>query len=527
MSVIDRISDDYFKLFVRREGKVVLGRGCSTLWLLTAVLTATLLAIAFSNASMKYLSEKMNDPFIRWMDIPNMQDGLFGELESALGDEYNMERFDYGSVQADRYQAYMFFGAPGCDIRYLRVRFFSDLETDLMTAILSDDNVVDKACVESFEDPTVGLIVTEDALKILGYKEFPPYIDIQEISRGADTLGFALTHDDMARCPLPVLGVVKRLPSGVDMVASHYLFEQENNDDTYPFNMNNPAYAQTLNYFVPAEVDMDTFTAALRDAGERISSVPVETDGFSFWRPEIKPFRQGDYITLKGQSEAMLPLEASAINEELMKKWESRGVCRVYDFNFSPYDEENNKITNDKSYLSVYFNSLGRIRDFESWVNDEYKIKVDMSQVNSKENFNAVSIMAGILSWAIIVFAIICIILFIVNLLQSYFQKVKRNIGTFKAFGVSNRRLTSVYVLIVGVIILAAVLLALAIVFCAQELLIVCGFLKDGAYSYLSLWSGKTVAAVLIIIVASVATVFLVMKRLLRQTPGDLIYDRQ
>ena len=521
MSVIDRLSDDYFKLFVRREGKVVLGKGLSTLWLLTAVLTATLLAIAFSNASMHYLSEKMNDPFIRWMDIPNRQEGDFRELEAALSDYDNMDRFDYGSVQADNYQAHMFFGAPGCDIRYLRVRFFADMQTDLMTAILSEDNVVDNACLDSIPDRTVGLIVTEDAIKLLGYKDFPAYIDIQQLATEADTLGFTLTADNMARVPLPVLGVVKRLPSGVDMVASHFLFEQDYNDNTHPFNLNNLGYAQKLSYFVPSDVKMDDFAQALLSAGNQLSSVPVFTDDISFWKPEIVPFKSGDFITLAGQAEPMNPIEAAAINEVLMRKWGPRGVYRVYDYDFSEYD------IYEKSYLSVYFNSLNKIRDFESWVNDGFKIKVDMSQVNSKENFNAVSIMAGILSWAIIVFAIVCIILFIVNLLQSYFQKVKRNIGTFKAFGVSNRRLISVYVLIVGAIILSSVILSLAIVFFTQELMILLGFLKDGTYSYLSLWSGKTVAAIIIIIVASITTVFLVMKRLLRQTPGDLIYDRQ
>ena len=59
-----RFSSDYLKLFLKREGKVVLGRNFSNIWLLTAVLTATFLAIAFSNGSLLFLSDKMNDPFI-------------------------------------------------------------------------------------------------------------------------------------------------------------------------------------------------------------------------------------------------------------------------------------------------------------------------------------------------------------------------------------------------------------------------------------------------------------------------------
>ena len=518
------LSNDYYRLFVEREGRVVLGRNGSTLWLLTAVLVATFLAIAFSNASMHYLSEKMNDPFIRWMDIPNQMEGRFSDLEQALADPENAARFDYDSFQADYYQAFMFFGAGKSHISYLRVRFFDDMQTDLMQAILSEDNIVDPASfrdVSELPSPTVGLVVTRSALTQMGYEETPSYIDIQQPSYEADTLGFPLTSDGMARVPLPVLAVVKRLPSGMDMVASSYFFEQEKNDNTYPFNLNNRDYASVLHFFVPEHVRQETFCETLKRVGAEISAVPVFVDNISFWKPEIAGMHKGDFVSLRGESAPLDPMQASAICSAVLDEWASQGVYRVYDYQFSPYE------LSEKSYLSVYFNSLNRIREFEDWVNDEYHIKIDMSQVNSKENFNAVSIMAAILSWAIIVFAIVCIVLFIVNLLQSYFQKVKRNLGTFKAFGVSNRRLISVYVLIVGVIVFAAVILALGFTLVAQGLLILFGIMKEGTYSYLSLGSAKTVAAVCIILVVSVGTVYYVMRKLLRQTPGDLIYDRQ
>ena len=149
-----------------------------------------------------------------------------------------------------------------------------------------------------------------------------------------------------------------------------------------------------------------------------------------------------------------------------------------------------------------------------------------MSQVNSKENFNAVSVMANILSLAMIVFSIICIIMFIVNMLQSYFQKVKHNLGTFKAFGMGSDELIRVYVLILLAIVVSAVILALGVAWLIQLLLPIFGVLKDGEFNYLSLWSIKTLLSIIIVIVATVATVRVVMSKLLKQTPGDLIYDR-
>lgn len=208
------------------------------------------------------------------------------------------------------------------------------------------------------------------------------------------------------------------------------------------------------------------------------------------------------------------------INEEILAKYGDEGVERIYDYN------EMYAMDDSDDYISVHFTDLNCIGEFQEFAKEEFDIDIEMSQINAKENFNEVSIMANILSWTMIVFAIICIILFIVNLLQSYFQKVKRNLGTFKAFGISNLELISIYVLILVAMILASVVISLAVTWIIQELLPVLGLQKDGTFDYLSLWSGKTFYAVLIIILASVYTVYAVMKSLLKATPGDLIYDR-
>ena len=149
-----------------------------------------------------------------------------------------------------------------------------------------------------------------------------------------------------------------------------------------------------------------------------------------------------------------------------------------------------------------------------------------MSQINAKENFNSVRLMAGVLSWAIIFFAVICILLFIVNLLKSYFQKVKRNIGTFKAFGISNKELIVVYLLIIGFLVGVSLIISFVIVLVIQELLPVFGIMKEGVYNYLSLFSIKTTCSMFIIIVSSLFLVYRLMSNMLKATPGDLIYDR-
>lgn len=519
------LSDDFFKLFVKREWKVLLGHRYSTLWMLVAMLSATFLAISFSNASMRYLSDKMNDPFIKWVDIKNSYgEGDFTNLEYALNDSENMERFDYNSYQSDYYFSYMFFGKEKNMLQYFQCRFFQDIKTDLVSAILDEDNVIGDCKVqdlESLSDETIGVIITKNALDKLGYSETPAYLDLCRYSEGADSLGFELYDAEFARVPIPVLGVVKRLPSSVDIISTKYFYEQENNDNDYPFNLScNHSYTESLIYYVPDEVDPTLFIASLDDAASR-STVPAIVDEYSFYKPEIVPFKSGRFISLVGENETpLLALETASMNEDIMAEWADKGIVRVFDYNFSPYE------VSEKSYLSVYFNKLSKVKEFEDFV-AEYKVKLDMSQINSKDNFNAVSVMANILSWAIVVFAILCIVLFIVDLLKSYFQKVKRNIGTFKAFGVSNRRLIQIYMIIVGTTLVMAIAIALAITCAFQLTFFLGGIMKEGTYNFLAIGSPKTFASIVIILCSSLETIYLVMKKLLAQTPGDLIYDRQ
>ncbi len=233
------------------------------------------------------------------------------------------------------------------------------------------------------------------------------------------------------------------------------------------------------------------------------------------------PFLGGKFISLIFDYEDDVDFSVNReINDEFMNEYSGKGVIRLYNYIPTDYNDD------DDDYISVHFADLSRINDFQEYVKERFRIEIEMSQINAKENFNAVSVMANILSWTMIAFAIVCIILFIVNLLQSYFQKVKRNLGTFKAFGISNFELTAIYVFIMTATILAATFISLAAVWLVQGLSMLTGLVRDGGFGYLSLWNLKTVVSVLIIIASSVFTVWYVMKNLLKATPGDLIYDR-
>ena len=530
MKIFDMLRNDYFRLFVKREGKVVLGKNLSNLWLLTAVLTATFLAIAFSNASLDYLSYKMDDPFINWVDIKNEHTGDFRALGEALRSGENKERFHYHDYQMDFYSAYDFYGKDDDVSVYLKGRFFEDLDTDLVREILKDANVVRDWKVDDISEVdtnTIGMIITGEALAKLGYDRAPAYISyksgIPDIA-GAYEYGVSVVEETsravFARAPIPVLAVVSKLPGNVDFIADSYLHEQMRNGITWPFDLARSVYAETLCYFVPEEIGMESFISDVMTIAGKYMADEIEADEGSFYFPQIVPFRKGDFVTFRSYDWTGYQAWHD-IDREVMETYRGRDVHRVYEYEFSDDPLPHT------SFISVHFEDLDMLRDFEKYVYDEFEVKIEMAQINAKENFNAVSIMGNILSWGIIIFAIVCIILFIVNLLQSYFQKVRRNLGTFKAFGISSAKLISVYLLIMAAIVICALLMSLSFTWMLQVLMHICGILKDGVYDYLSLWSLKTAIAIIIIISSALFTVYTVMTGLLKDTPGNLIYDRQ
>lgn len=525
---------EHLNLLIKREGKVVLGKHCFNLWLLTIVLVATFLSVAFSNGSLLYLDEKMNDPFTNWVNIENKRQGREAELRDNLLDTDLQQRYGYNDVQADTEEGLQMFRYRSDDTDYLQTRFFERMNSPLMEKVLDEENVVMGKSVnpELLRDDILGFIITRDALEKMGYNidSIPAFIDLYSYSPKIDTLvsrGFVTDKDNYMyyRTPLPILAVVKRLPMNMSLVTGKYFLGQYKSNVTNPLSMTHEEYFKELLYFVSEGKEEDfmckvdnAIPDSLKNSND-ISSIVLPMDDEKL-ENRLRTWKFGKiYKICIGDRDTPISVFED-IAAQIDQQVSSIEVCRVFDYlvgegTYEPF-----------SFLSLSFTTLDSIRAFEGFVKDKFKVQVEMSQVNSKENFNSVSVMANILSWAMIVFAIVCIIIFLVNMLQSYFQKVKRNLGTFKAFGISSAELTRVYVLIILAIIFVAIMLALLLTCITQVGLRWFGIMKDGTYDYLSLWGANTFLAVGIIVVAAFLTVNLVMQQLMKQTPGDLIYDR-
>ena len=198
----------------------------------------------------------------------------------------------------------------------------------------------------------------------------------------------------------------------------------------------------------------------------------------------------------------------------------SSNIYRVY--RFLPVT---NYYESEPSYYSIQMLSLDSIRVFQEELFEKCGIKLDMTSIEAKENFMFVQQMGNILSYCVIILAVIFICVFIYFLLNTHFQKIQRNIGTFKAFGVSNKVLNYIYVRLLLQMIIIAFALAIAIAF-LMTLLLNQFTQIEGAFVWIDIFVWQNALLLGLSLLASIIATFLVSHGLLKHTPGDLIYNR-
>lgn len=518
-------------LLMRRECRVVLGRRASNLWLLTIVLTATFFAVAFSAASTNYLSEKMDDPFTNWVNIElaGASDVVKDNLQQLLNNDSVQLRFGFNGMQSEINSSLNLVTIDGKSKPFSAL-FYENLSNSLIKKVLKEDNVVNACSIDTglIADETLGVIMTMEALESLGYsKDNPPvYVGYYSKSVGADTLGVEMLDRVYARAPLPLLAVVKRLPMNKEVIASKYLDAiRRKPGRNCPIDMCHENYVKELFFFVPTDVVEDFSTQNIRkmlspDLGGCIDEVMIiekPNKGRHEIDKRLRPWKKGMIIQVYTHAGTSIKT-VNYLEDTLKKYYMNKGVERIYNYDAMAVDGSR---TRDNVY-SVYFERLDSIASFERFVKATSTLQIEMTQVNAKKNFNAVSKMAIVLTVAMLVFSIISIIIFIVNMMQSYFPKVKRNLGTFKAFGLSTGELVKVYVVIIVGIVIMALIMALTIVGFTELFLP----LRDNESKYLILWNMWTCSVVALILLSTLVSVIIVLRNLLRNTPGNLIYDR-
>ncbi len=516
-------NETYASLFFKKEGRALAGKQRINFWILTAIIALTFLVIGFANGSLNYLDKKMNNAFVKWMDvsIPWRESANAENIKNTLKQPALSKEFNYENVSA-----YVKYPLRFWDIndRMTRAKgrsvYLENNSNPLLTELLEDKNRLYGDA--QFEDNMdMSLIVTKRFLDNLGLPENTAFVDM-----AFSVIDEEVSDNTYLKIPIPVRAVVKEIPGRNLFVYTLNFYEtvKKKYDSTFDIRdvkniqlmvpgsrKNAETILAEIDQFFKAHPEYDDKEPQYEILGEhRMSYVDGHDIEISFWE---KAEGCWDNIQKAGTLEKV------------------KNTRRVY-----PYESEH--LSGDAAFdrISLYFNDLAKVRPFADTLyynhqrlNVSDPIEMDIAQIKEKENFNFLSKITKIVAWLLVGFGAITVSLFIFNLLKMHLSKVKTNIGTLKAFGLSNDKAQNIYFriiisflfcsLIVGLI--TALLLGYGI-----DLFLSGKIVQEAGASYFTLWHSNTFITLIILILVALFVSRFTIRSILSKSPGDLIYGR-
>ena len=507
------------KSFVKSFGKPELKsiiNNWSSLLLILVVSYLSLWSMGFSRASRTYLSDKMNSPFVEYLSIEleyrlarddDFMKSLTDKLDSKqVQSDFGIERYDFVSLHSP-----YFFMASGNGIDHssrdkLSLAQITSTDDPFLKFVRDPKNKLMISGNPDMDKNPWSVMVTADFLEDklnfdISNSTFPSYIHLDLDQVNGEKSGF----------PLAISGVVKRLPNNVDLLIKPDLFKAltSPSQSQNPLWMNHPNYKGKENYYFE-----------LKDI--------KDTTGFRKIMNQ-EPMIQMDSITHKYPGDGYFINCADSVRaEEILKKLSllKSDLLKTYNPQDVTFITQASRKKSDVEHLVVKMNDLTKVEAFEKFCKNE-GISIDMSDIEDRNNFQLFSSLSRILSGFLSFICIVFMITILSRTIIQHLDKNSKNLGTLKAFGLSNRNIIITYSLISTVIILAVFHSS----FLLAELL---GSMTSGFIT--SLFPGDVpvlfdlplnMELYLYFVVVPITVISITLyNRIRKVTPGDLIYER-
>jgi len=503
-------AERYTDIFIKREFKSIVGKGWRNFWILVAVFAVTIFALEFSRSGVKFLSYKMSDPFINWIDVreqPNFE--AFMEETNRSKDTFNIS-----TIEANNYiLEYVFtedYGTKRVEGRTI------SYESDLLNKILDQKNAI-VSREQKMKEDDYGWIVTKDLMIRLGYEDeshYPLFIKYTFPGSTENLKRYGLKNfGDYFEIPIPIIAVVEQLPDLLDFSTPIFFMEQ-NTSGSKPFIVpNHEKYFHDL-YLVAENPDKD-FENRLRfyfdNAGLRYDDVYFEKKEINNLLRPATQFR----IIIRDSVYQILNKVVVEICEN------EEDVYRIFDWAFDKGFQLR------PNYLSFMFDDLSKVKAFSVWAKENHGIRIDMAQIEAKENFNTFNLLASMLCLFISIISIAFVAIFLYFLIDSHFRRISKNLGTIMAFGLGNRQIIKSYLSVFLLMIFASLLLVIVVLGSVEMLFNTFKWWQyEGKMAHFSLWDIWVIATILVIPLISAMATVIFLKYKLKATPGDLIFER-
>jgi len=318
--------------------------------------------------------------------------------------------------------------------------------------------------------------------------------------------------------PVPVLAVVNELPDLSDIVFTNLFYCKTMNTGFYdrenPYyrifveNMDSSEIIRMLNELYAILEIRDPFT--VQTAGLITGNRSVMN-----WKIEI------------GRQEKDIPTD--------VKNLRIAGMASLRNHHFGQYFELSKETACDNSsffhdYLAIEFKDLEKIRDFSKYLSEHLGLQLNLEVLSDRENYLYTGNIAISSIILLLVLSILSVSIYISGVIRNHLLKMKKNLGNFLAFGVKNTTLTGLYIYITIKIILTALLPAMILAFAGGELfenfLLGKLLVLDAGQDYFSLTNSWFAMFLILILFVAVLRTYISVKKILKHTPGDLVYER-
>lgn len=540
----------YSRLFLKKEGRALIGRNYSNFIILSIILTFTFLAIGFANGSLDYLNKKLKDAFVNWIpiNIPSSAGKKLEELQYQLKEDSIKKRFLIGNATPYRRGYVSVWDVSKKSFQLANARTVDVVEdADLIKGvILEDKNVIHGKLNTGFKgENDMAVIVTKNFLNEFGYPEDANFVYFSFTEK--DTL--SKTNRDIP-VKIQVRAIVKRLPGKYGLIYPLFFWQSLPGG----YGGDNIIFDSTTTknkFWVFLETDDTAKAYAFGTELEKF----VSADRLLLPYSPALYLRQGtpDTIGFKAGYTFQIEFDSSVTDLHVLNgllgrirqnekgRFDTGSIFRFFD-----YTGVKEQLTKPKfDDLSVYFEKLDSIGAFKNYLHEQADVKnnantieLDDAKVKEKENYLFLSKVTNIISTLLVIFSTLAVCLFIFNMLKSHLSKVKMNIGTFKAIGLTDKESQSIYFKIIIFFITASSavsFLLAAIIGNIINLILVGQKNQDDNISYFKILdfteTGSTVNYVTFFTLAIIflSTIFMskqTIKKILSKTPGDLIYNR-
>lgn len=524
----DNTNFNYRELFFRKEAVALLGRNKINLWILSLILFFTFLAIGFANGSLNYLKNKLDSAFVNWLVIEIPSTRSSAETVNKIYDQLNEVKTEYDFQKVSLFKFQLFFLNDLKRNGYYRIQGRTvDLKNDnqfLSEFVLNDENILlgDKKGFRNDQDLSV--IVKAEMLSDFNYPENASFIYINKVIVDSNNKSIDLM------VPIPIRAIVKDLPG------QNQFLLVENFSKFWKQSTNNPfdITTHTDNMLIFFQGDSSDALVVKNE----VKNYFKEHNQFNSQVYQIEKhhnsFQQGFDISVNhlmpptyNQDTTMF---SQLLNLHKLKPYASQ-IKRQYAYNLN---FENTPLTYDE--ISVYFNRTDKIRNFSKYVMENFnnredvdKIVVDTVKVKDKENFNFLSKITYIICYLLVLFATIAVCLFIFNIIKMHLNKVKMNIGTFKAIGMGDNESRNIYFQIILMFIIISLLIGLivsSVVGLTVNYFLMGKMLADAKTSFYVVNHLNTYITIFVMLTSTLLISWVTINKILMKSPGDLIYNR-